>query len=749
MLQGSLQRVFACFKFRYARRHFSSKRDIKREVNFIIRKRQVLFFCIIILLSSALTYNYQAGASIDQLQINDVPSFAGQMEGSAFTRNGTLFAGDTNFNLFRSDNYGASFRLVYSFPQQSGTQSQITGYVWTIFVDSRNYVFVSIPGTNRLYRSTNFGQTFNEVQNTGGAQNDGFYIGMTEDSQGSLYAATYSNSITPQSPPVLKSTNGGASWSVIHRFAAVHLHNVKFNPANGYLYVSTGEWAPGINSQECERVFRSKDLGQTWTTVINRPAEIQDIGSTVYLPMLFSGNWVYLGTDQAFQPNWIDRFYDGGSNNAYTPQRVYTFPSGSNFPVLSAVWLNNIMLFASTSEFYDGTSTLVASQDGANWQIIKSTAIPQSLHHTNMLTINPMGVVFGSDGPGRTFSIVENTPPPTPTPTPTASPTPTPTPTSTPSPTATPTPTSSPTPTPTPTQPPNGYTLTVTVYGGGTTNPPSGVNVYAPNTIVTQTATPSAGYRFDRWELQDQTTNYGASYNNPEWLTMNRNFNVQAYFVSTSPNPSPTPSPTPTPTPSPGYLFTADFETGSFSQYSGVNGAGTYTATVETNNPYQGSYNAKFTAGTDSEGWAYHSIASSGTTYYHQLIKLNTLPSPGKYLYLGSIQYTNSYNTMDPFIYNSNGQYYWGTISVINGAAYWDMEATPSNPQTGVYYHVEFCRDVTNHRSTLWIDGTVKVDAARSHSGNSNLICTGISWAEMPATIYVDSVKVKVSYIGG
>ncbi len=545
------------------------------------------------------------------------------MFASYFAPNGTLFAGDIDYNLYRSDDNGSSFRSIYQFPKPNNPATAITGYVWTIFVDSRNNLFVSIPCTNRLFRSTNFGRTFTQVLHTNGTQEDGFYIAMTEDSRGNLYAATYCNSIYPQTPAVLKSTNGGVSWTVIRRFSAVHLHSIEFNPADNYLYVATGEWGSGYNNQDCERVFRSKDYGQTWNTVINRPAEIQGTGDTIYLMMLFDGNRVYLGTDQANQPNWIDRFYDDGSNTAFTPQTVYAFPSDSNFPIISAVWLDETMLFSTTAEFSDGTSRIVASRDGVNWEIIKSDYISQSLHHTNMLTYNPNGIAFGSNGPGRTFSITEK---------------------------------------------------------------------------ATQ--------------------------------------------------PQPTPTPTPTATPTPQELFKADFETGSFSEYQGRSGSGTHSEVVETSNPHHGAYDAKFTVSASSEGWAYAAISSTAVAYYRQLVKVNTLPSSGRYLYLGSLQSSNSQNTVDPFIYNSNGQYYWGTISIINGAAYWDRESSPSNPKVGTYYNVEICRDVTNHRTRLWIDGTSKVDAARSHVGNTNLLCTGVSWAESASTINVDCVRVKNTYVG-
>ncbi len=403
-------------------------------------KRKILFSAIIItiILCSSIIFNLKVGASIsDDLQISPVPSFGAQMFSSYFAPNGTLFAGDINYNLYRSDNNGTSFRLIYAFPKPTNPATMVTGYVWTIYVDSRNNLFVSIPCSNKLYRSTNFGSSFTTVLNTNGAQEDGFYIAVTEDSQRNLYTATYCNSIYPNYPTLLKSTNGGVSWNVIAQASAVHYHNIKYNPSNDYLYALTGEWAPGYNNADRERVYRSKDLGQTWTVVIERTTQGEEYGNTIYLPMLFDGNWVYLGTDQASRPNWIDRFYDTGANTVFQPQTVYTFPSDSNFPVISAVWLNKTMLFSTTSEFYSGTERITASKDGVNWEIIKEDDVTQDLHHTDMLTANPKGIVFGSNGPGKTFAITEKAQP-QPTPTPTATPTPTPTPTATP--TATPTP---------------------------------------------------------------------------------------------------------------------------------------------------------------------------------------------------------------------------------------------------------------------------------------------------------------------
>ena len=567
-------------------------------------------FVIIFLLSATLLFNFSVAAySPQQLQTTPLPSFSGQMCGSAFTSNGTLFAGDTSYNLYRSDDRGASFRLIQNFPTQPSTATTVAGYVWTVFIDSHDRIFVSIPGTNRLYRSIDFGATFTEVSDSGAEQNDGFYIALTEDSAGNLYAASYSGSLP--NPPLLKSTDGGASWTVVRTFAAIHIHNVKFNPANGYLYVATGEWTQDAINDECERVFRSKDQGQTWTTVIDRTITGDGYGDTIYLPMLFDGNYVYLGTDQAFRSNWIARIYDDGSNSLFSPHRVYDFPDDGNFPVLSGVWVNDTMVFSSTAEFSDGTSRIVASQDGINWYVVKSTAILQSQHHTNMLTSNPLGAAFYSDGVATTFKL----------------------------------------------------------------------------------SYPSEG----------------------------------------EPQPSP--------------LFSDGFESGDFSLWAGTGGSGTNTTTVETINPHHGSYDAKITLSGIGESWAQKTITASPIVYLQQYIKLESLPTSGSRIYLGTIQSDNSNNNVDVYLENDGGQYYWGIFSSINSAVYHDRESSPSNPQVGVYYCVETCRDATNSRSKLWIDGTIRVDVSRPHVGNANKIYSGISYTPNSATVYFDCVKVATTYI--
>ncbi len=412
------------------------------------KREFAILACVLFILASFATLSY---ASSTFRPVN----FSPQIVASTFSSNGVLYVGDTNYTLYRSENNGSSFSQIYEFPNQTNPTGYFVGYVMTLFIDSRGYIFVSIPGTNRLYRSTDAGASFTQVLNTNGTRNEGFFIALTEDLQGSLYTATFDNTIVSA---FLKSTDGGATWfKVLSLPGVAHLHNIMFNPANGYLYGISGEWAPARNNAQSERVFRSKNLGQTWTIVIERTTGNETYGNTIYLPMYFADNWVYLGSDQAFKPNWIDRFYDNGSDVAFTPQTVYKSPqSDGNLPFFSATGFDNSMLFSSTVEFSNGVVRILSSKDGVTWTTIKTGSLTTAQHHANKLTSNPKGIMFGSDGVNANFAFVEDQPAPTPTPTPSATPEPSPTPTIAPTPTSAqaPAPTSKPKSTPSPTPKP-------------------------------------------------------------------------------------------------------------------------------------------------------------------------------------------------------------------------------------------------------------------------------------------------------
>jgi len=420
-------------------------------------------------------------AELEFTLLNSSLSFAGNDVDSA----GVLWAGDRLFGLWKSTDNGASFQFVYRFPGVFDSANAYSGHVWNVFVDSRDFIFVSAGGTNGLYRSTNKGASFTQVLNTNASRSESFYIDMTEDQAGNLYTITYTNGSAQ--PQILKSTNGGTNWTRIGTTISnvLHFHNIAYNPNNGYLYVITGEIPPSAAYRDGEKIFRSKDQGETWTIVVDRNTTL----GTVYLAMTFVDNYVYIGQDYPNRICQIHRFQDDQTttNNLlpYTPQIVYTPPpdNGGAMPYMSATNLNNTtLIFASCAETQNGITQILTSTNGLTWTTLTSTTITASEDRWNHLTTHPRSnTIFGTLKPGVTYQIKTNTQTtPTPPPTPTSTLTPTPTTTITPQ--QTPTPTQSPTPSPTPTP-------DIPIQTPNPTPSPSAIPQPTPATIPQPTAT--------------------------------------------------------------------------------------------------------------------------------------------------------------------------------------------------------------------------------------------------------------------
>ena len=378
------------------------------------------FAVVVVFLGFTILFASMSTAKAD-FQALKLPSTLNFM-GNDMDSNGVLWAGDKNFGLWKSTDRGASFQLVYTLPHDPPRpDNPYSGLVWNVFVDSRNYIFVSGGGANNsLYRSTNGGASFGAVLNANDTNSQAFYIAMTEDNSGNLYVATYTIGTTIQ-PQILKSTNGGTTWTKITNFNTFHFHNIKYNPYNGYLYAVTGErYGSLVNFNDSEKIFRSKDNGASWSLIVDR----NDAVGTVYLAMTFVGNYVYVGQDYPSRNCQIQRFLDEGQAGLCTPQVVYTPPSDGCMPFISGVFFNGSLVFGNCAEIQNGTTRVVSSLDGVNWNILASTNILSIEPRWNIFTTHPRSGIFTTLKGGFSYQIVDMGPQPTPSSSPIPSPTP-------------------------------------------------------------------------------------------------------------------------------------------------------------------------------------------------------------------------------------------------------------------------------------------------------------------------------------
>jgi hypothetical protein len=113
---------------------------------------------------------------------------------------------------------------------------------------------------------------------------------------------------------------------------------------------------------------------------------------------------------------------------------------------------------------------------------------------------------------------------------------------------------------------------------------------------------------------------------------------------------------------------------------------------------------------------------------------------------------TNSQYQVACCVKRVSGNIYFGISHWDSGAETIYLESSATNPTTGVWYCLEFCRDVTNSKSKLWLNGTLIVDANTSHTGNATLGVCDLEWCRYSGTsaadLAFDDFVIADSYIG-
>lgn len=335
-----------------------------------------------------------------------------------------IYAGKQR-QIYKSTDKGKTFIPIYTIPTQSKSWN-INGFytgneVFIVYVDSRDYVFVSAIATNRLYRSIDSGKTFAQVLNLKRVlwESDGSFIRMTEDQHGHLYAAEYGDNSRNGKGESLarlwKSTNGGATWSNIKSWDARHLHSVDFNPYNNYLYVVTGE-PKDMATTEAKRVYRSKNGGSTWKLV----AATDD---SLYLSVNFINDWVYLGEDKDFnsaltEVSDIKKFKDDGISEPFNPVTAWANPE-PNTIVNSISKLNNFLILITIPKSSGAFTApprfmqIYKSSDGTKWELVRKHSVTSSGTDKGIgrtlpfLTYHPdrAGQIYGSFTSSSSFCI--------------------------------------------------------------------------------------------------------------------------------------------------------------------------------------------------------------------------------------------------------------------------------------------------------------------------------------------------------
>jgi hypothetical protein len=158
-----------------------------------------------------------------------------------------------------------------------------------------------------------------------------------------------------RAPVKVMGSRDGVEWSVVREIPGVrHIHGIYFDPFSGDLWLTTGD-----DGEECA-IWRSRDSFKTLERVHFGTQQTRAI------PLLFSTDHVYYGTDTPLEPNYVWRFDRQGG----APVRLHAV-EGSVFHAMRAGrWL----LFSTAVEPSDVNhsrdAVIYGSPDGQEWREI-------------------------------------------------------------------------------------------------------------------------------------------------------------------------------------------------------------------------------------------------------------------------------------------------------------------------------------------------------------------------------------------
>ena len=174
-----------------------------------------------------------------------------------------LLLGTRKSGLWRSDNAGANWRRVESFPATGGARG--AGLIATILRGKEAYVAVSDAEGPTLYRSTDDGATWSEVPN---APRGLFPTHMVRGDDETLW-------ITYGSSPGPTGMTSGAVWKLKgDRWTDVTPDRPDAQRRFGYVGVAVQPGKPGTAIVSSfyrpggEQIFRTTDGGRTWKPII-------------------------------------------------------------------------------------------------------------------------------------------------------------------------------------------------------------------------------------------------------------------------------------------------------------------------------------------------------------------------------------------------------------------------------------------------------------------------------------------------
>ena len=224
-----------------------------------MKKKTLLVSTIILLLLSTFLFTIQIEAV--QPQTFTYTNLTKPIQAAGIAQDGTLYAGTVG-NIYKSQDQGQTWSSALKTIPNADDES-------CIFVSSNGYIYFSPAGNSisqsntGLWRSTNQGQSWTRVLALNASE---CIWGIDQDNNGALFAGVYTTGSLNSNARIFRSVNNGSTWdSVYYDSQARHIHCIRVDKSNNYVYATVGD---NFGPWSTCYVIRSTDSGSTWKKIL-------------------------------------------------------------------------------------------------------------------------------------------------------------------------------------------------------------------------------------------------------------------------------------------------------------------------------------------------------------------------------------------------------------------------------------------------------------------------------------------------
>ena len=196
------------------------------------------------------------------------------------TNDQIVYGSFQRLRMLKSENRGVNFFPI----EPSGSETPIFNAPFVLAPSDQSTIYA---GSQKIHISTNGGNSWTTPPNNVSGDNSLLTIAVSPTNKNLLFAST-TDALLSNPPSVVKSTNGGNSWTTISGLPDRNAADIAFDPLNDQIVYIVFS---GFNTNHA---YKSIDRGLSWVVIDNG---LPDVPTNTIVIDPINPSFIYVGND--------------------------------------------------------------------------------------------------------------------------------------------------------------------------------------------------------------------------------------------------------------------------------------------------------------------------------------------------------------------------------------------------------------------------------------------------------------------